>query len=670
MPELGVTVNLISLFAFILVLGIVVDDAIVTGENIFTRLEAGEPPLEAAIKGTQEIAVPVTFGVLTTIVAFLPLLMIEGVRGQIFAQIPLIVIPVLLFSLVESKLILPAHLKHSRVRGREGDGALTKLQRRVSRWLERTTQSFYAPALRAAMAQRYLTLAVFLGVAVILFSLAIGGHLRFIFFPRIQAETATASLEMPPGTPFEATDAAILRISEAARALKDRYVDPETGESVIQHILATTGEPNSPNVGRVQFEIQPPEQRTVEVTSSELVTEWRKTIGQIPGAREISFRAEIGRGGSPIDVQLTGPDFGPLRELADGVRSRLSTYPGVYDITDSFEGGKAEIKLTMRPQAELLGITLDDLARQVRHAFYGFEVQRIQRGREEVRVFVRFPAKERRSLESLDSMRIRSTAGAELPFSEVAEAEYGRGFSQIRRVDRNRTINVTADFNKETADIEAIKRDLEDYLSGAAGNYAGVTYSLEGEAREQRESFGSLRVGILFVLFMIYALLAIPFRSYLQPLIVMSVIPFGVAGAMLGHIMMGMSLTIMSLMGMLALSGVVVNDSLVLVDYVNRRRREGMDLHQAVAKAGVARLRPVLLTSLTTFAGLTPLIFEKSTQAQFLIPMAVSLGFGILFATAITLLLIPINYLILEDARRLFRRDRASSPGELQEAKG
>ncbi len=668
MPELGVTVNLVSLFAFILVLGIVVDDAIVTGENIFTRLETGEPPLEAAIKGTQEIAVPVTFGVLTTIVAFVPLLMIEGVRGQIFAQIPMIVIPVLLFSLVESKLILPAHLKHSRVRGQASDGFLTRLQRRVSRGLEKGTQGLYAPVLKASMRQRYLTLSLFLAAAVLLFSLAIGGHLRFIFFPRIQAETATASLQMPPGTPFDITDAAIVRIAKAAEALRDKYVDPETGESVVQHILATTGQPNTPNVGRVRFEIMPPEERTIDVTSSDLVREWRQSIGPIPGADEISFRAEIGRGGSPIDVQLTGPDFPPLREVADEVKARLATYPGVFDITDSFEGGKEEIKLNIRPQAELLGITLEDLARQVRHAFYGFEVQRIQRGREEVRVFVRYPASERRSLESLDRMLIRTPSGVEVPFSEVAQAEYGRGFDEIRRVDRNRTINVTADVNKDTADIEAIKRDITAYLTEAVTAFPGVSYSLEGEAREQRESFGSLRVGILFVLFMIYGLLAIPFRSYLQPLIVMSVIPFGVAGAMLGHIIMGMSLTIMSLMGMLALGGVVVNDSLVLVDYVNRRRREGMGLHEAVAKAGVARLRPVLLTSLTTFAGLTPLIFEKSTQAQFLIPMAVSLGFGILFATAITLLLIPINYLILEDLRGLFGRGKASPGVPMREA--
>jgi multidrug efflux pump subunit AcrB len=404
------------------------------------------------------------------------------------------------------------------------------------------------------------------------------------------------------------------------------------------------------------FEITPPEERTLDVTSSDLVREWRRGIGQIAGAKELSFRAEIGMGGSPLDVQITGPDFPALRTLSSQVRERLETYPGVYDITDSFEDGKEEIRLQIRPEAELLGITLEDLARQVRHAFFGFEVQRIQRGREEVRVYVRYPESERRSLESLDSMRIRTPDGAEVPFADVAYAEYGRGFSQIRRVDRNRTINVTADVNKETADVEAIKRDLNEFLSTEVRRYAGVSFSLEGEAREQRESFGSLGYGLMFVLFAIYCLLAIPFRSYLQPLIVMSVIPFGAAGAMLGHMIMGMSLTIMSLMGMLALTGVVVNDSLVLVDYINRRRAEGMALMEAVASAGVARLRPVLLTSLTTFAGLTPLIFEKSTQAQFLIPMAVSLGFGILFATFITLVLVPLNYLVLEDLRGFFAR--------------
>jgi multidrug efflux pump subunit AcrB len=661
MPVLGVTINLISLFAFILVLGIVVDDAIVTGENIFTRLQQGEDPLQASIKGTQEIAVPVTFGILTTVVAFMPLLMIEGVRGQIFAQIPLIVIPVLLFSLVESKLILPAHLKHVRVRGGARDGPLTRLQATIQRGLERGTRAAYSPVLRASLHHRYLAGTIFIAVAVILFSIAIGGHLRFVFFPRIQAETASATVSMPPGTPFEATAEAIRRINHEAEALRETYRDPDTGESVVKGILASVGSQGGgaaprTDIGRVVFEIVPPEERTLEVTSADLVREWRQRIGPIPGAKEVSFRAEIGGGGSPLDVQITGPDFVALRTLAAQVRERLETYPGVLDITDSFEDGKQEIKLRVRPEAELLGITLDDLARQVRHAFFGFEAQRIQRGREEVRVYVRYPESERRSLENLDSMRIRTPAGLEVPFADVANAEYGRGFAQIRRVDRNRTINITADVNKETADIEAIKRDLSEFLGPAVRAWPGVSFSLEGEAREQRESFGSLGYGLMFVLFMIYALLAIPFRSYLQPLIVMSVIPFGAAGAMLGHMIMGMNLTIMSLMGMLALTGVVVNDSLVLVDYINRRRAEGMPLMEAVSTAGVARLRPVMLTSLTTFAGLTPLIFEKSTQAQFLIPMAVSLGFGILFATFITLLLVPLNYLVLEDLRGLFRR--------------
>lgn len=673
MPELGVTINLISLFAFILVLGIVVDDAIVTGENIYKHLETGQDPLQAVTIGTQEIAVPVTFGVLTTVVAFTPLLMVEGVRGQIFAQISLIVIPVLLFSLVESKFILPAHLKHVRVRASEKDSAFTKLQRRVSEGLERGTQAIYRPLLRTALRAPYLTLAVFVAIAILLYSIAIGGHLRFIFFPRVQSEMAQAEITMPPGTPFEATAEVVARINTEAEVLRAKYTDPETGESVIRHVLASAGSPGGgqairSDAGRVVFEIVAPEERSIDITSSELVSEWRRNIGVLPGVKDISYRAEIGRGGDPIDVQLSGPHFDELRTLSEQVRERLASYPGVFDITDSFEAGKEEIKLRIQPQAELLGITLDDLARQVRHAFYGFEVQRIQRGRDEVRVFVRYPESERNSLENLNKMRIRTPTGEQVPFSEVAIAEYGRGFAEIRRVDRNRTINVTADVNKETTDIEAIKRDITAFLDQQVITFPGVAFTMEGEAREQRESFGSLRIGILFVLFAIYALLAIPFRSYLQPLIVMSVIPFGIAGAMLGHLIMGMSLSIMSIMGMLALSGVVVNDSLVLVDFVNKHRKEAPTIKEAVRRAGIARLRPVLLTSLTTFAGLTPLLLEKSTQAQFLIPMAVSLGFGILFATVITLLLVPINYLILEDFQRLIGRRKPTEPAGLTQA--
>jgi len=325
----------------------------------------------------------------------------------------------------------------------------------------------------------------------------------------------------------------------------------------------------------------------------------------------------------------------------------------VFDIRDSFEGGKEEIKLQIKPAAEQLGLNIKLLGDQVRHAFFGREAQRIQRGRDDIRVMVRYPLEERRSVSNLESMYIRTPDGVEVPFSAVADAEVGRGFATIQRVNRNCTINVTADINKESTNINKITADLGEFIPELLKQYPGVRYSLEGEQREQEESMRSLKTGVVFVLFVIYSLLAIPFRSYVQPLIVMGVIPFSLVGAILGHMIMGMNLSIMSLMGMLALMGVVVNDSLVLVDYINRRRREGIDLHTAISKAGVARFRPILLTSLTTFVGLAPLMMEKSTQAQFLIPMAISLGFGILFATLVTLLLVPVSYLILEDLRGL-----------------
>jgi multidrug efflux pump subunit AcrB len=678
MPQLGVTINILSLFAFILVLGIVVDDAIVTGENIYRHLRAGVPPEEAAIRGTQEIALPVTFGVLTTVAAFIPLLYIDGVRGKLFAQFPLIVIPVLLFSLVESKFILPAHLKHSRSHHKHDAqmGPLTQLQRRIADGLEWCVANIYQPFLNVAMRYRYAVLAGFVALAMVMFAVVASGNLRFIFFPRVPSETASASLTMPTGTSFEVTRTAVARITQAAESLREDFIDPDTGESIVTHVYEVVGRADGGgaalgNVGRVYVELTPAEERPNAATTPELVREWRKRIGAIPGAEELSLRAEFARGGSPIDVQLVGSDFTVLQEIAARTRDRLATYPGVFDITDDFEGGKAEIKLDLKPGAELLGLTLDDLARQVRQAFFGLEVQRIQRGREEVKVYLRYPRKDRESLETLERMTIRTPTGAEVPFEEVARATQGRGFDAITRIDRNRKVSVTADVDKENADVEGIKADITTWLNGVVADYPGVAVSLEGEAAEQRDSFSSIRQGILFVFFFIYVLLAIPFRSYLQPIVVMIVIPFGVIGALLGHLIMGMSLSIVSILGMLALSGVVVNDSLVLVDYINQRRREGASVAEAVYAAGGARFRPVLLTSLTTFAGLMPLIFEKSTQAQFLIPMAVSLGFGILFATAITLLLVPMNYLVLEDARQAIGRlMRAVGLGRSREVAG
>jgi len=663
MPVLGVTINLVSLFAFILVLGIVVDDAIVTGENIYTHLRRGDDRLESAIAGTREIAVPVTFGVLTTVAAFVPLLMIEGVRGQIFAQIPLVVIPVLLFSLVESKLILPAHMKH--VRAREPrENPLTSLQQRVANGLERFIHTFYQPLLRATLRRRYLALALFVGVSFIILSFVISGRYGFTFFPRIESETARVSLEMPVGTAASTTARHVNRIADIARALREEYHDEASGESVIRNVLVSVGWMGGglpaggaqPNIGQVSLELQPPETRAVDVSTNKLVRELRRRVGVVPGAKELSYRAEIGRGGAPIDIQLEGRDFDILGEVAGKLQERLATYDGVFDIQDTLDEGKPEIQLGIKPEAELLGLTAEDLGRQVRQAFFGAEAQRIQRGRDDVRVMVRYPREERGSPASLNSMRVRTESGARVPFTNVADARSGIGFATIRRVDRNRIVNVQADINKAQGNMNNIVADLLPFLDDLLADYPGVRYTLEGELREQRESFQSLGVGAAFVLFVIYALLAIPFRSYIQPFIVMAVIPFSLVGAVAGHMIMGMNLSIMSIMGMLALAGVVVNDSLVLVDWVNRRRAQGMALVEAVRAAGVARFRAILLTSLTTFAGLLPLIFERSTQAQFLIPMAVSLGFGILFATFITLLLVPIGYLMLEDVKRLAAR--------------
>ncbi len=662
MPFFGVSLNLLSLFAFILVLGIVVDDAIVTGENIFSHMRRKKDPVQAAIEGAQEVAMPVTFGVLTTMAAFAPLLMIEGARGQLFAQIPLIVIPVLFFSIIESKFVLPSHMSHLNFHSEKKPNIFARGQHAIADSFERFVDTVYQPLLASALRNRYLVLSLFIGGAIIIFSLVSSGHVRFVFFPRVQSETARVVLEMPAGTPFEVTQKHIDTMSDAVLKLQAEHIDPVTQESVIESILATAGSAGgggkASHLGRVMFEITPPEERTLEISSQELVAQWQREIGNIPGAVKVSYRAEIGRGGSPIDVEVSGFSFDQMTNAAEQIKQQLANYPGISEITDTFEGGKEEIQLSLKPSARQLGLTLADIANQVRTAYLGTEVQSIQRNRDEVKVIVRYPKAERASLAQLERLSIQLNDGQTVPLASVAVLDIGRGYSQIRRVDRRRTVNVQAEVDKTTANVEGIKAELATLAADLELQFPDIRVSLEGEAREQRESFASLRVGLLFVLLLIYTLLAIPFKSYVQPLLVMVVIPFGVVGGVLGHMIMGMSLSLMSYMGMLALCGVVVNDSLVLVDWVNRQRRNGVPLIDAVRTSGVARFRAVILTSLTTFFGLLPLIFETSTQAQFLIPMAVSLGYGILFATAVTLILIPVNYLVLEDMRTGVRRAR------------
>ena len=407
--------------------------------------------------------------------------------------------------------------------------------------------------------------------------------------------------------------------------------------------------------GRVGFEIQPPQIRTVDITSAEFVREWRQLIGIIPGAESLTFRAEVGRSSDPIDIQLSSNSLDKLEEVADQIKAHLHSYPTVFEIADSLSDGKEELSIELTEQGKALGLTRVNILKEVRNAFFGAQVQRIQRGRDDVRVMIMLPKEERSAISDLQGLLISTPQGGKVPLSHVATLVPDQSPSTIQRINLYRTVNVTADVEKTNTNMTVLQAELRTYLDELVAQYPGVEYSLEGEAKEQSESFGSLGWALIFVFFIIYALLAIPFKSYLQPLIVMSVIPFGMIGAVMGHWLMGMELTIMSLLGMLALIGVVVNDSLVLVDFINKKRLETGDLMNAVLIAGASRFRPVMLTSLTTFIGLMPLLFEKSTQAQFLIPMAVSLGFGILFATFITLLLIPVNYMLVEGVKEKLR---------------
>ncbi|NWL15445.1 efflux RND transporter permease subunit [Pseudoalteromonas sp. Scap03] len=657
MPIFGVTLNIMSLFGFILVLGIVVDDAIVTGENVYTHLKTAKSGEQAAILGTQEVATPVTFGVLTTVAAFLPLAFIEGARGALFAQIPVVVIPVLLFSLIESKFVLPAHLKYIKLRHQKGEPSkLEAIQQRFADGFESAILKYYQPILNTALRHKLATVSLFVGVFFIILTMITSGWTKFIFFPRIPSETVRVNLTLPTGTPFEVTNKYVIDMSEKAQQLQDKYRDPNTGESVILNILATTGgRGGASNSGAVRFEITPAEQRESDIGSRELASEWRDLIGVIPGAESLTFRAEIGRSSDPIDVQLSGTSLTILQDVADNIKNRLATYPTVFDIADSMSDGKEELRIELTQQGLALGLNRVNVAGQVRNSFFGSQVQRIQRGRDDVRVMVRLPIDERRSVADLQNILINTPDGGSVPLSHVATLTAGQSPSTINRIDRYRTLNVTADIEKNNTNMTVLQADLAQYLDELMQQYPGVEYKLEGEAKEQRESFGSLAWALVFVFFIIYALLAIPFKSYMQPIIVMSVIPFGMIGAVVGHWIMGMDLTIMSLLGMLALIGVVVNDSLVLVDFINKKRSEGGDLIEAVKLAGASRFRPVMLTSLTTFIGLMPLLFEKATQAQFLIPMAVSLGFGIIFATFITLLLVPVNYMLMERFQGWFK---------------
>ena len=657
---LDISLNLMSAFGFIIVLGIVVDDAIVTGENVYSRMRQGDKGLSAAIHGTKEVAIPVTFGILTTIAAFMPLAFIEGRMGEIFAPIPAVVIPVLFFSLVESKLILPAHLKHIQLH--EHDHKATGFQAWQSRFadgFETAVIRYYEPALKFCLRNRYSTVAAFTGVLAVLIMLVLSGWTRFVTFERLEGETATATLTMPVGTPFEATSRHAEKMVAAAIQLQEKYTDPETGQSMVTNILSSvgsTGRSNGSHLAQVQMETVPRQDRSMDFSVSEMNNEWRRLTGPVPGAESVNFRASWFRAGDPINFQFSGNSLETLNAVGEEVKSHLATYPGVFEIADSLSDGKEELQIELSPQGHLIGLTRTEIVNQVGQAFKGLQAQRIQRGRDDIRVLVRFPIDERRTIASLNEMLITAPNGRLIPLANVAEIKPGRGPSQIRRIDGFRVLNVTADVDKENTNMVVMMADLRSYIDQLLIKFPSITYTVEGEQARQAETFGSLSLGIVVVLFAIYCMLALPLKSYVQPVLVMSVIPFGIIGAIIGHWIMGVTLTILSILGLMALIGVVINDSLVLVDFINQRHRAGGEkLLSAVERAGVVRFRPVMLTSLTTFFGLTPLLMDESSSAQFLIPMAVSLAFGILFATMITLILVPTNLMIADDIATYFK---------------
>ena len=677
LPYLDVSINLLSLFTFILVLGIVVDDAVIVGENIYRHIEKGVDLKTAASKGAYEVGVPVVFAVLTTIATFSPMLFVEGSVGRIWRIIPLVVIPTLFWSLIESLTILPAHLAHMK-----SSSSKNKLISEVSRrWglfqskveylLKSFIQNKYKPLLEKSVKNPFLTVSIFIFILLVNIGIIGGGWLKFSFFPPIEAEVIKVDVTFPLGTPIEITNDAIDRIERAAIST-DEYFQKNKNQKLFVNTLASVGMESintagqsagpggsggvytfSSHKGYIWAELVSGEERRVSV--NDVVNKWREETGPIIGVKDIQFTASLFDPGEPINIQLTGLDFKDLNIVVDRIKSHLKNYVGVFDIKDSYSDGKDQLNISILPEAENYGITNSSLATQVRQGFYGQDIQTIQRGRDEIKVNIRYPKGDRQRISNLENMFIRTPDGREIPFKLVGKIEESISSPSITRINRKRAINITADVDISKANSNEIVRNLQDnFLPDLLSQYPYVSYSLEGEQRQQNENLESLGNNYLLALILVYILLAIPFRSYIQPLVVMSAIPFGIIGAVVGHMLLGMNFTILSMIGIVALSGVVVNDSLVLVDFINRYHKKGKTIRDAAIESGQARFRPILLTSITTFVGLIPLLLEKSLQAQFLIPMAVSLGFGVLFSTFITLILVPNGVIIIDQIKQRF----------------
>ena len=656
LPVTDVTINMMSLFAFILVLGIVVDDAIIIAESAYAETEQKGYTLANIVRGAQRVAVPATFGVLTTIMAFLPMLFQSGRTSAFAAAIAWVVILCLVFSLVESKLILPSHLAIMR----SSHGA----KRGVSDWagdkLKGFIENTYTPFLKRAIEWRWTTLASFVAIMILMVGLVAGGWLRVVFFPEMEADFLSAQVELQEGAPESLIASVVQQMNGALREVNDE-LKAELGfeEDAIEHVFAFIQNGRSG-----QFNVALAEGERREVSPKLIEQRWREKVGEIAGTRELRFRSFTRMSsGPPISFDLSGRDHAQLEAAADWLAEHLRTYDGLFEIESSTTSGPEEIKLAIKPEAEALGVTLADLAGQVRQAFYGAEAQRIQRGDSEVRVMVRYPRSERRSIGNLENMWIRLPDGRELPFSAVADYELQRGYTSISRTNGRRTVTVSANADLNTVEPSAIMAAVyRTAIPQLMSRYPAVQFGAGVSAREQQSSVIEMLQGFGIALLGIYVLMAVPLKSYLQPLIIMTVIPFGLIGAMIGHMIFGIAMNAISALGFFALTGVVVNDSLILVHYINRRVGEGVKPIDAAVEAGARRFRPILLTSLTTFFGLVPIVLERSMHAQMVIPMAISLAFGILFATTITLILIPCIYTMATNLKASLTGRRAPAP--------
>ncbi|MEZ6117434.1 MAG: efflux RND transporter permease subunit [Pirellulaceae bacterium] len=651
LPLVGVSVNMISLFGFLVVLGIVVDDAVVVGENVYEKRMTDGDYETAAVQGTQEVAGPVVFSILTNIVAFVPLMFIPGETGKFWGPLPIVVIVVLTLSLVESLFILPAHLAHAKAGGRKRHGwgaSLHRGQQAFSQGFAWLVDKTYRPILMWCLHYRYVTASLALAFFLVIVGYATSAHMGIILMPEVSADEIEAGVRMPVGTTADQSAEIARAVTEASVRMFEEHNLYEVAEGIKTNVRGQ-------NFIDVEIVMRPPDER--DMTANEVIELWRDSIGDLPGVYQVTFEAESGPGGfrQDISIDLSHSDIDVLEKASKAFVARAEQFANSRDVSDNYNKGKTQYDFQLRPEGRALGLTDEELGEQLRGAFFGSLALRLLRGTNEIEVRVKLPEEQREDIHHLEDLVIRTPRGAEVPLLDVAEVKQNEAFTAIHRRNGRRVVNVSMDIEPKRAITQVIASLRNEVLPELRKDYPGLTWTFEGSNAEMRRATSSLWGSFGLAMAVIYSLLAIAFRAYIQPLIVLVAIPFGIVGAVLGHMALGYDISLVSLMGVVALSGVVINDSLIMIDYANRYRGDGSAL-DAISQAGIRRFRPILLTTLTTFGGLMPLIFEKSLQAQYIIPMAISLGFGILFSTAIILVLVPCLYMILEDVMVLTRR--------------